>query len=312
MKVLLTGSSGMVGKNILEHPKSKEFVFLSPSRNEMNLLDLNSVKNYLKKNKPDFIIHAAGRVGGIQANIKNPVAFLTQNTDINRNLIMAALEENITNLINLSSSCMYPRNGTNPLTEDQILTGELEPTNEGYALAKIFGLKLCQYICKENPSFHYKTLIPCNLYGRFDRFQPEHSHLIPAIIHKTHLAKLAKKTEIEIWGDGKARREFMDAADLADAIFFLLPKFTDIPDIMNVGLGRDYSVNEYYQAAASVIGFNGEFKHDLTKPTGMKQKLTSVENIKKLGWQARTSLEQGLQKAYGYYQTLELAKGELK
>lgn len=300
MKILITGSSGMVGKNLLEHPRAKEFDVLAPTRQQMNLFDLKHVKSFLKETKPDIIIHAAGRVGGIQANIKNPVAFLVENTEINRNLIMAAYEAEVPSLLNLASSCIYPRNAPNPLHEEQILTGELEPTNEGYALAKIFGLRLCQYIRTQNPEFQYKTLIPCNLYGRHDKFNPEHSHLIPAIIHKTHLAKMSNST-IEIWGDGLARREFMDAADLADAIFYLIPMIEKTPDIMNVGLGYDHSVNEYYQTAAKIIGFKNDFRHDLGKPTGMKQKLISVKKLNDLGWKPKISLEQGIKKAYDYY-----------
>ncbi|MES2767740.1 MAG: GDP-L-fucose synthase [Bdellovibrionota bacterium] len=300
MKILITGGTGMVGKNLLEHPKTKELKVIAPTRQQMNLFDYDHVKNYLIETKPDLIVHAAGRVGGIQANIKNPVSFLVENTDINRNLIMAAYEAKIPSLLNLASSCMYPKNASNPLREEQILTGELEPTNEGYALAKILGLKLCQYIRNQHPDFQYKTLIPCNLYGRHDKFNPEHSHLVPAIIHKTHLAK-TNKTSIEIWGDGLARREFMDAADLADAIFYLAPMIKKIPDVMNIGLGHDHSVNDYYQAAGKVIGYTGDFQHDLTKPTGMKQKLISIEKIASLGWKSKTSLEQGIKKTYDYY-----------
>ncbi len=165
---------------------------------------------------------------------------MVENIDIGRNVILASRDAGVKKVLNLSSSCMYPRNAANPLTEDLILKGELEPTNEGYALAKIFAMRLCEYIQKEDSSFQYKTLISCNLFGRFDKFDPRHSHLIPAIIHKIHLAKVNNENTVEIWGDGNARREFMYAGDLADAIFKAITSFDMLPSLMNVGLGGDY------------------------------------------------------------------------
>jgi GDP-L-fucose synthase len=196
---------------------------------------------------------------------------------------------------------MYPRDAVNSLTEDLILKGELEPTNEGYALAKIFAMRLCQYIQKEDNSFQYKTLIPCNLFGRFDKFDPKHSHLIPAIIHKVHLAKANQENTVEIWGDGTARREFMYADELAAAVLKGVSAFEVLPSLMNIGLGIDYSINEYYEAVAKVIGWNGKFVHDLSKPVGMKQKLVSTKLQDSWGWKSTTSLEEGIQKTYDFY-----------
>jgi GDP-L-fucose synthase len=294
----------MVGQNILEHKESGDYTFLSPNRKELNLFDYSSIFNYIKKHEPNVIIHCAGRVGGIQANMKHPVEFLVENIDINRNVIIAARNAGIKKLLNMGSSCMYPRDAKNPLDEDLILKGELEPTNEGYALAKIMAQRLCTYIVKENPEFHYKTLIPCNLYGRFDKFAPEHSHLVPAVIRKIHQAKLAGESSVEIWGDGTARREFMYAGDLADCVYQAIDKFESLPEVMNVGLGRDYSVNDYYYAAAEVVGYAGSFKHDLSKPVGMKQKLTSVRKASEWGWESTTSLHEGLKKTYDYFLNL--------
>ena len=225
MKVLLTGSTGMVGRNILEHAGVSKFEWLTPSSKELNLLNSSEVDNYISNKMPDLIIHTAGKVGGIQANMASPVSFLVENIDMGRNLIIGAKNNGVKRLLNLSSSCMYPRNATNPLNENIILTGELEPTNEGYALAKIFTTKLCEYINKEDNLFAYKTVIPCNLYGRFDKFDPKHSHMLPAVIKKLHEAKESKKKEIDIWGDGEARREFMYAGDLADFIVFCYTEF---------------------------------------------------------------------------------------
>lgn len=296
----------MVGKNILEHPKTNQFEFLTPSSSELNLLDYDAVSKYIQSNKPDLIIHAAGLVGGIQANISNPVLFLVTNLDVGKNIIMAAKNNGVKKLINLASSCMYPRNAQNPLAEELILNGELEPTNEGYALAKIVATRLCEYIHKEDNSFEYKTIIPSNLYGRFDKFSPEHSHMVPAVIKKIHEAVAENKTELEIWGDGKARREFMYAGDLADFVFYAIANFEKMPQNINVGLGSDYTINEYYQTIAKVVGYKGRFTHDLSKPTGMKQKLIDDSKLKEFGWKHQTSLEEGLKKTYEFFKTTVL------
>jgi GDP-L-fucose synthase len=204
-------------------------------------------------------------------------------------------------LLNIASSCMYPRDIESPLKESFILKGELEPSNEGYALAKIMVTRLCEYIGRMDASRHYKTLISCNLYGRFDKFSPEHSHLIPAIIHKLHLAKSNNQQTVIMWGDGTARREFMYAADAADAILFALNHFDQLPVMTNIGLGYDYTINEYYETVAKVMNWNGEFVYDLTQPVGMKQKCVCTQNMQRLGWVAKTTLEQGLSKTISYY-----------
>ena len=303
MKILLTGGSGMVGRNIQDYAQLyKDDEILTPSSRELNLLDFESVKAYLKQHQPNFIIHAAGIVGGIQANIDNPVKFLVDNLKMGQNLVLAAQEVGIKQLLNLGSSCMYPRSAPNPLREEQILTGALEPTNEGYALAKIVTAKLCSYCSQESAGeLQYKTLIPCNLYGKYDKFDGVKSHMIPAALYKLHQAKVQNANEVEIWGDGTARREFMYAEDLADAVFYALDNFERMPDMLNIGLGHDFSINEYYDAVATIVGFEGSFAHDLTKPVGMKQKLVSTEKLEEFGWKHRYSLTDGLQKTYQYY-----------
>ena len=303
MKILLTGSNGMVGKNILAHNTAINYNFLTPSSTELNLLNYQDVKRYIAIHQPDFVIHAAGKVGGIQANIKEPVSFLIDNIDMGRNIIMAAKSNNIKNLLNLSSSCIYPRNAENPLSESLILKGELEPTNEGYAIAKIMSTRLCEYIVKEDGSKNYKTVIPCNLYGKYDKFDPQNSHMIPAVISKIYQAKLSNSSEISIWGDGKSRREFMYTEDLADFIFYAIMNFNKMPQNINVGLGHDYSINEYYSEIAKILGYKGEFSHDLTKPTGMKQKLIDDTKLKEFGWKSKTTLTEGLRKTINYYKS---------
>ena len=303
MKILLTGGSGMVGRNIQDYAQLyRDDEILHPSSHELNLLDFESVKAYLKQHQPDCIIHAAGIVGGIQANIDNPVKFLVDNLKMGQNLVLAAQEVGIKQLLNLGSSCMYPRSAPNPLREEQILTGALEPTNEGYALAKIVTAKLCIYCSQESDGqLQYKTLIPCNLYGKYDKFDGVKSHMIPAALYKIHQAKVQDANEVEIWGDGTARREFMYAEDLADAVFYALDNFARMPDMLNIGLGHDFSINEYYDAVATIVGFEGSFAHDITKPVGMKQKLVSTEKLEDFGWKHRYSLTDGLQKTYQYY-----------
>lgn len=301
MRVFLTGGSGMVGRNVREHPKAQNYEILAPTSDELNLCDPLAVHNWMNKYEPDLVIHAAGRVGGIQANIKEPVGFLLDNLDMGCNVVRAAREAGVKKLINLGSSCMYPRDAQNPLREDMVLRGELEPTNEGYALAKVTVARLCEYISREHPEFQYKTLIPCNVFGRFDKFDPRHSHMVPAIIHKLHCAKREGINEVDIWGDGSARREFMYAGDLADAIWEAVYRYASLPSMMNVGLGADLSVNEYYETAASVIGYAGRFVHDLTKPVGMKQKLVSTTLAEAWGWKSTFSLEEGLVKTYQFY-----------
>lgn len=296
----------MVGQNILEHPHADRWDFIAPSSKELNLTDFDATREFMACVRPDMVIHAAGRVGGIQANIAHPVDFLVTNVDLGRNVILAAREVGVTKLLNLASSCMYPRNAPNPMSEALILQGELEATNEGYALAKIFATRLCEYINRENSqqgtaSVHYKTLIPCNLYGRHDKFEPQHSHLIPAIIHKMHQAKIQSSAEVEIWGDGTARREFMYAGDLATAVLRAIDGFDQLPSLINIGLGHDYSINEYYLAAAEVIGWQGRFMYDTTKPVGMKQKLVDITKQRAWGWMPATALREGMEKAYQYY-----------
>lgn len=294
----------MVGANFLEHPNTADFEVIAPRSRELNLLDYAVVENYVKAVAPDMVIHAAGRVGGIQANMREPVLFLVENMDMGRNIVLATRAANVKQLLNLGSSCMYPRNAPNPLCENVVLNGELEPTNEGYAIAKVVVSRLCDYISRETPEFQYKTLIPCNIYGRYDKFDPSHSHLVAAIIQKIVKAKKEDSPSVDIWGDGLARREFMYAGDLADAMVAAVQRFDLLPQSMNIGVGVDHTINEYYEAVAEVVGFQGEFVHDLTKPVGMKQKLVSTELLAAWGWTAKTSLQEGIKQTYRYFQSM--------
>jgi GDP-L-fucose synthase len=300
-RLFITGGGGMVGRNLREHPAIAAWDVLAPGRAELDLTDAAALRCWLADNRPDAVIHSAGLVGGIQANMARPVDFLTVNAAIGQNVILSARDAGVTRVLNLASTCMYPRNAGGALTEELVLGGELEPTNEGYAIAKILATRLCQYVRREDPSLHYKTLIPCNLYGRHDKFDPGYSHLVPAVIHKVHEAKRTGADTVEIWGDGTARREFLYAGDLADAALRALDDIAAIPDLMNVGLGHDHSINDYYGTVAEIVGWSGRFVHDLTRPVGMKRKLSDIARLRDWGWQAPTSLQEGLRRTYDFY-----------
>lgn len=301
MKILLTGSRGMVGRNILEQADSALHNILSPTSKELNLLDALSVDKYMRINRPEMVIHAAGIVGGIQANLEQPIRFLVENMQMGLNILMSSKKYEVKKFLNLGSSCMYPRDAQNPLLEELILKGGLEPTNEGYAIAKVASTRLCEYINREDGTFFYKTVIPCNLYGKYDNFDPKHSHMVPSVIRKIDDAKRQNKKSIDIWGNGLARREFMYATDFSDFVYYAIAHFETMPQNINVGLGHDYTINEYYQKIADVVGFQGSFTHDLSKPTGMQQKLVDCTKLKEFGWRNQSSLDQGLQKTYDYF-----------
>ena len=298
--MLLTGGSGMVGRNLQEHPGILEWDLYAPSSTELDLTDSIAVFNYIENLSPDIILHAAGKVGGIQANIDSPVAFLEQNMMIGRNVIMGGFNSGVKNLINLASSCIYPLEAKSPLKEDTLLSGPLEKSNEGYALAKISILRLCEYITREDSSYIYKSIIPCNLFGRYDNFNSKESHLLPAILQKVYDAKKNSKDLIEIWGDGTARREFMSCGDLADILICAAKDLSQLPDLMNAGVGHDYSVLEYYQRVSEIAGWDGEFVFDVSKPKGVQQKLCDVTRLNDWGWKSKISLEEGIEIAYNY------------
>lgn len=300
-RLFVTGGNGMVGRNLRAHPGIAAWELLAPSRAELDLCDDRALRDWLARHRPDAVVHAAGVVGGIQANMAEPVRFLAENARIGLNLVTACREAGVPVLINLSSSCVYPRELGRDLSEEQILTGALEPTNEGYALAKILAMRLVDYACREDRGLQWRTLIPCNLYGPHDKFDPRQSHLLPAIIHKIHRARVEGHETVEIWGDGTARREFMYAGDLAEAILRALADPSVLPPVMNVGPGDDHAIADYYRIVAEVIGWQGRFTHDLGKPVGMRRKLLSVARQAEWGWAPRTGLREGIAATYAWY-----------
>ena len=301
MNILLTGSSGMVGSNIIEHPDSKLYKVFTPTSSELDLLNRKAINGYLRKKKIEFIIHAAGLVAGIQFNIRYPYSATIINTNIGLNLIDAARTSNIFSLINIASSCMYPKDKNKHFLESEILDGKLEPTNEGYALAKIITTKLCNYISTEYKNYSYKTIIPCNLFGRYDTFNSKYSHMVPAAIEKIYNAVSNKLDTVEIWGDGKTRREFMAASELADFIWYSVKNFNSMPAIVNVGTGVDYSIKDYYVAISKLLKFKGKFKYNHNAPDGMRKKVVSTKLLKSFGWSSKKNLKDGLKEAIDYY-----------
>ncbi|SIQ49616.1 GDP-L-fucose synthase [Paracoccus thiocyanatus] len=300
-RLFVTGGQGMVGRNLRAHPGIAAWQVLAPPRAELDLRDARALRDWLARHRPDAVVHAAGVVGGIQANMAEPLRYLAENARIGLNLVTACRDAGVPVLINLSSSCVYPRDLGRDLAEEQILSGALEPSNEGYALAKIMAMRLVEYACREDRALQWRTLIPCNLYGPHDKFDPRRAHLLPAVIHKIHRARVEGHETVEIWGDGTARREFMYAGDLADAILRALADPSALPAVMNVGPGVDHTINEYYDVVAAVVGWQGRFAHDLGKPVGMRRKLLSVARQTAWGWAPRTGLHEGIAATYAWY-----------
>lgn len=301
MKLLVTGATGMVGRNLLADPRAAEHEILRPGRAELDVRDRAACVAYMRAHRPDAIVHLAAVVGGIQANIDEPVRFLTDNSEMALAVIGGAREAGVRTLLNVGSSCMYPKDCDGVLSPDMLLSGALEPTNEGYALAKLLAWKLADYVAREEPSFCYRTLVPCNLYGPYDDFSPTKSHMIPAAIRKVVGAMERGEAEVEIWGDGQARREFMFAADLADFIWTFLPRAETLPSLINVGIGEDRTIDGYYAAIAEAAGYQGGFRHDLDRPSGMRRKLLDVSAQTALGWKPRTGLSEGLSATIDYF-----------
>lgn len=301
MRIYVTGSTGMVGKNLVETFSARGHDVVTSLSKDVDLLDYGATASFIRRAAPDLIVHAAGKVGGIQANIKDSYGFFTANMQMGMNVVNAALEARVPRMFNLSSSCSYPCALERTLREDDVFAGKLEPTNEGYAIAKAAVLRLCAFVSRQFPECRYKTLVPCNLYGRHDKFGESNSHMIPAVIRKLHEAKAQGAPSVSIWGDGEARREFLFATDLAEMIEECVRRFDEIPDVMNIGVGRDHTVNEYYETIAGVVGYGGRFEHDLSRPVGMKRKLLDVSRQEALGIRPRRTLEEGVRETYDWF-----------
>lgn len=296
-KVFITGHLGMVGSALVRAIKShSEWSLLLADKNQLNLLDQAKVEEFLSSERPDIIINAAARVGGIYANSTYPAEFIHQNLVLNANLIHSAWKNGVSRFLNLGSSCIYPRRSEQPIKEEYLLTGSLEKTNEAYALAKIAALELCRhYRDQYNVLFH--SAMPTNLYGPGDNYNLENSHVLPALIRKFHEAKETNSSEVAIWGSGTPRRELMHVDDLAAGVLFLLDQ-DNPPDWVNLGTGIDHSIQEIAILVKKIVGYEGEMINDTTKPDGMPLKRLDVSLADKLGWKARISLEEGIRSTY--------------
>ena len=284
MRVLLTGGSGMVGRALLRlAPRvAPGLDLLAPSRAELPLTQREAVTDWITAHRVEAVIHAAAKVGGIQANLDDPTGFLAENLRLNDALIMGAFRAGVSRLVNIGSSCIYPRDWRQPLVEEDVLAGPLEPSNEGYALAKITAARLCAAISGQH-GLAYRTLIPCNLFGARDHFGQDSAHLVAAAITKILRAKADGADHVTIWGGGQARREFLAVDHLARFVLTALNRLQTLPLLLNVGADRDYSVDEYYRMIADLAGWRGRFIHDRSRPEGMQAKLMSSARARDLG-----------------------------
>ena len=299
-KIYIAGHNGMVGSAIFR--KLKELGYNNLIFKDSKALDLRnqkSVNDFFMREKPDNVFLAAAKVGGILANSKYKAEFIYDNLMIQNNVINASFRHKVKKLLFLGSSCIYPKMAKQPIKEEYLLSGHLEPTNEPYAIAKIAGLKLCQYY-KEQYGCNFISLMPTNLYGINDNFNLYNSHVLPALIRKFHEAKVSKKHVVQLWGSGEPYREFLYVDDLADACVFLMKKYNGSNPI-NVGSGDDLSILDLARKVKQVIGFSGKINWDLSKPDGTPRKLLDVSLINKLGWSAKTPLEDGIKKTYNWY-----------
>lgn len=297
--VFVAGHNGLVGSAICRRLESDGVRPLVASRGEVDLTDQREVDSWFSSNKIDQVYLAAAKVGGIHANDTYPAEFIRDNLAIQTNIIHSAWKSSVKKLLFLGSSCIYPKLAAQPMAEDSLLTGELEPTNEWYAIAKIAGIKMCQAYRKQY-GFDAISVMPTNLYGPGDNFDLETSHVLPALIRKFHAAKLAGDDSVSIWGSGEPRREFLHVDDLASACVFLMESYSS-PDIVNVGWGTDISIRELAEMIQSVVGFDGHIELDSDKPDGTPRKLLDTKRLSVLGWTPTIQLRSGIEATYEWY-----------
>ena len=312
-KIYIAGHNGMVGSSIIRVLKSKGYTnLIFREHSELDLIDQASVKDFFAKEKPDEVYLSAARVGGIQANNTYPAEFLYQNLMIQTNVINSAFQNGVKKLLFLGSSCIYPKHAKQPITEEALLSGKLEPTNEPYAIAKISGIKICESYNRQYGESHdidYRCVMPTNLYGPSDNYSVENSHVIPSLIRRFHEAKINKSPHVTVWGTGKPRREFLYVDDLAEACVLLMnidktihnKIINKMTTHINVGYGEDLTIENLAKIIKEIINYKGIIKFDNDKPVGTPQKLLNSNKIKSLGWSAKVSLKEGLSKAYENY-----------
>ena len=304
-KIYLAGHRGLVGSALKRKLESKGYDnLISRTHRELDLTNQQAVNDFFEQDKPEYVFLAAAKVGGILANNTYPAEFIYENLMIEANIIHASYKYGVKKLLFLGSSCIYPKLATQPLKEEYLLTGSLEETNEAYAVAKIAGIKLCKHYNQQYGT-NFISVMPTNLYGQNDNFDLETSHVIPALIRKFHEAKMKNKPEVVIWGTGKPFREFLHVDDMADACVYLMENFNagDIGEFVNIGVGKDITIGELAALIKEIVGFEGEIRKDLSKPDGTQQKLLDITKLSSLGWEAKTSLKDGIEQTYEWYQS---------
>lgn len=300
-KIFIAGHRGLVGSAIGRlFSTLPDWELLVRTRQEVNLANAAATLEFLKSEKPDVIVDAAAKVGGIKANRDFPVDFLLENLKIQNSLIEGAFHAGVEKFVFLGSSCIYPKHAEQPIREEALLTGSLEPTNDAYAIAKIAGIRLCQAY-RQQYGWDAISLMPTNLYGPGDNFDPETSHVLPGLLHKFHQAKVEGKPSVTLWGTGSPRREFLHSDDLARAVLHCVENYS-APEILNIGTGTDVTIRELAELIQSVTGFTGELVWDTSMPDGTPRKLLDVGQVKKLGWEAKISLPEGIADTYRWYQ----------
>ena len=310
-RIFVSGHGGMVGSAILRALSSsaKDWEIITKARADLDLCDQGAVEDFIRNERPEFLINAAGKVGGIHANSTYPAEFIRENLLINANLIHSAWQHGVRRFLNLGSSCIYPRDAHQPLREECLLSGPLEPTNSAYALAKIAGLEMCRHY-REQYGVLFHSAMPTNLYGPGDNYHPDHSHVLPALIRRFHEAKEKNLNEVCIWGTGKPRRELLHADDLAQGLLHLL-ELEDPPDWVNLGSGKDQTILELANMVKEVVGFSGEITHDLSKPDGTPIKSLDVSVMSSLGWQSAIPIRDGITRTYADFRQ-RLKEGSLR
>ena len=305
-KIFVAGHQGMVGSAICRQlQKQSDVEIITRTRSDLDLCDQSAVREFMKVEKPDEVILAAAKVGGIQANNSYPAEFIYQNLQIQNNVINSAHLNDVHKLLFLGSSCIYPRSIEQPMQEDALLTGILEPTNEPYALAKIAGIKMCESYNRQYDR-DYRSVMPTNLYGPGDNYHPENSHVVPALIRRFHEAKVKNLEEVTVWGSGLPKREFLYVEDMAEACVFIhnldrhviQEETHPMLSHLNIGSGEDLSIKDLAQVIKKVVGFNGNLIFDTNKPDGASRKLLNIDKLTKLGWRSKTKLPLGLQLTY--------------
>ena len=305
-RIYVAGHRGLVGSAIYRLLKKRGFEnLITRTHSELELMDAVAVQNFFEETKPEFVFLAAAKVGGIHANSTYPADFIRENLVVQTNVIHESWRNGVEKLMFLGSSCIYPKLCPQPISEESLLTGELEPTNEAYALAKIAGIKTCQsYNLQYGTNFI--SAMPTNLYGINDNFHPENSHVLPALIRRFHEAKLADSESISIWGTGNPRREFLHSDDLADAVLFLMENYND-SEIVNVGCGEDQTIRALAETICEVVGYSGSLAFDSTRPDGTPQKVLDISKIRALGWTPEIPLKKGLEQVYQWYLSQDIS-----